>query len=294
MIGAILCLLSLVELAGQAPIAIGIVREDGHLFPITHIPPKPIEDARFPLATFINGSRIPEPEAPIWPFKDLTWTLSGGRPLTFKTLEPVTVQMPYGEDRLMWRTTLNRPPVRKGYAPIRKMGAAVTGATIEHPEDVANQPDQASRNVARRIVSLFLSHEEARLTEENGRLAVSAADKPSPVAVKVLKRHTAAGATTYYFEATKALKLYDGAVAPDAGLVTGWIVDTASGLKDFEVRYKVNDDSYKQNDRAIVRGVVSYHGKALWLLEWHGWESEYYTVHDWPSGHLLLTVDAYK
>jgi hypothetical protein len=294
MIGVILVLLGLVEVAGQAPIAIGIVREDGHLFPITLVPPRPIEDARFPLETFINGSRIPEPEAPIWPFKDLTWTLPGGRPLTFKTLEPVMVQMPYGEDRLMWRTTLKGRPVRKGYVPIPKIGAAVTAASIELPEDVVSEPDDASRRVARRIESLFQMHEKSRLAEERGRVTVPQADEPLPVVIEQLKRHAVAGVTTYYFEATRSLKLSDGAIVPDAGLVTGWIVDSRSGLKDFEVEYKVNDDSYKEGDTAIVRGIVPYQGKAVWILEWHGWESEYYTVHEWPSGVLLVTVDAYK
>ena len=60
------------------------------------------------------------------------------------------------------------------------------------------------------------------------------------------------------------------------------------------MKYKINDDAYKENDRAVVRGIVPYRGRALWLLEWHGWETEYYTLHDWPSGIQRVIVDAYE
>jgi hypothetical protein len=226
--------------------------------------------------------------------KDRTWTLSGGRglrPITIKTIEQVMVQMPYGDDRLMWRTTLQRPPARKGYAPILKIGAAVSGGSLEFPENVTKQPDEVSRRVARRIVSLFVAKEKARLAE-HGFYEVSA--DSLPIVIKLLTRHTAAGITTYYFEATRSVRNSLGGIAPDLGLLTGWITETASELLDFEVAFKINDDASKQNERAIVRGIIPYKGKALWLLEWHGWESEYYTVHDWPSGRLLVTVGAYK
>ena len=123
---------------------------------------------------------------------------------------------------------------------------------------------------------------------------MSAAPGAPPVRIQQLKRHAAGGVATYYFEATKALKVSDTSIAPDAGLVTGWIIDSATGLKDYEVIYKVNDDSYKQNDRAIVRGIVPFQSGALWILEWHGWESEYYSVHHWPSATNRVLVDAYE
>jgi hypothetical protein len=288
-----------VTVLSQQPIAIGIVRDDGYLMPITRITPQDFEVRARPEQTFINGEPIgPAPfPAPEWPFKGLTWTLSSGRgrkPVEITTLEPVMVDMPYCEDRLLWRTTLKRPPVDQRYVPIGKIGLAVRGAAIEHPEVVANQPDPGSRRVARRIVALFLSKERARLAVEKGQYAVSAAPGSPPVRIKQLSRHLVGDVSTYYFEATKALTLSDGAIDPNAGLITGWIVDSPSGLKDYEVTYKVNDDAYKENDHATVHGIVPFQGRALWLLEWHGWEWEYYTLHEWPAGVARLTVDAYQ
>jgi hypothetical protein len=170
----------------------------------------------------------------------------------------------------------------------RKIGIAVSGGAVEHPEDVRHQPDAASRQVARRIVHLAHAKEAERLKEiAKEYLPEGAGADRSKVAVqlRLLRRHPVGGVSVYYFEATKAWGL-----ALDNGLLTGWIVDSGSGLKDYEVKYKFNDDSHKENDHALVWGVVRYQNKALWVLEWHGYESEYYTVHDWPSGMERLNV----
>jgi hypothetical protein len=293
----ILCALGAIRAAGQAPIALGIVREDGNLFPITLVTPKLFEEPRFPSQTTVNGEQLDapaRPASPNWPFKDAAWTLSAGRgrgALAINTLKPVMVPMPYCADQLMWRTNLSRPPVREGHAPIRKLGAAATGVSLELPEDVTSRVDA---RVARRIVSVFLTKEKERLSGEQEPYVRALAADAQPVVIRQLMRHRVGDVIVYYFEATKALKLADGILFPDVGLVTGWIADSPSGLQDHEVRYKINDDAAKQNDRAIVRGIIPYQGKALWLLEWHGWESEYYTLHDWPSGAVRLTVDAYN
>ena len=277
----------------QTPISIGLVREDGFLIPIATITPDLFEPP-IPLKTTVNGEVI-RPIEKEWPFKDLGWQLSSGRgeKTEFKTLEPQMVRMPYCSERLMWRTTLRRPPAIEGVAPIEKLGMSVSGTSMELPDDVTSQPDQQSQRVVRQIVILFLAKEKARLSREPGQYAASLAPGSPSVRVRQLVRHAIGSNTVYYFEAIKPLKLSDGAVSPDAGLVTGWIVDSPSGLRDYEVTYKVNDDAYKENDLAVVRGIVRHQGKALWLLEWRGWESEYYTVYDWPSGILRVNMNAY-
>ena len=300
--------------SAQEPVSIGLVREDGHLIPIATLGPELFEQSRT-AETTVNGQLL-EPEAKAWPFTNLEWKLYGlGKngalimpppypwpPVTsavlamrsielkdeIKTIAPLKVDS-HCSDQAVWRTTLALPPAQEHVAPIRKIAVAITGGTVEQPEDVTEQPDEASRRVARRIVWLTHRKEAARLVE------TPAEDRPSgashavraKVAVRLahLRRHSADGASTYYFESHKAW-----GPARDGGLVTGWIVDTPSGLVDHAVTYKFNDDGYKENDTAIVWGVVRYQGRALWILEWHGYEWEYDTIHDWPSGVERLRV----
>jgi len=278
----------------QAPVSIGLVREDGYLVPIAVITPGLFAEPPFPAQTTVHGEPLDppvEPDRPSWPFNDLGWTLSYGRgkaPIQIKTLEPLTVDS-HCMEQVVWRTTLKLPPARKNVAPIYKIGIAVSATGVEHPEDVVNQPDAASRRVVRRIVALTHSKEAERLKEipKNYLPAGASADRQKvAVRVRLLRRHSAAGVPIYYFEATKAWGL-----APEGGLVTGWIVDRPSGMQEHDVKYKFNDDGAKEGDNAIVWGVIPYDGRALWILEWHGYEWEYYTVHDWPSGVERLRVD---
>ncbi|HYE87275.1 MAG TPA: hypothetical protein VEA16_13030 [Vicinamibacterales bacterium] len=290
---------TLAAASAQGPVAIGIVRKDGLLMPITVLTGQLFTGPPFPAQTFVNGEPIGDDttSGPAQLLANRTWLLSPGpgrTPVPLRTTETVVAWMPYCEDRLMWRTTLRPSPLDQGVAPVSKLGMAVSGASISFPEDVSAQPDAPSRRVGRRIVSLFLLKEKERLAQEKGPYAVSAAPGSPPVVIRELRRHTFGQASTYYFEATKSLRTSEGSIAPDAGLVTGWLVDSSAGLKDFEVTYKVNDDAYKENERAIVRGIVNYAGKALWLLEWHGWEHEYYTLHEWPAGIVRLRMNAYN
>ena len=275
--------------AAQSPILIGLVREDGHLIPIAKITGDAIEA---PISsTTVNGEPVP-PSGPEWPLKGVAWALSYGRntkTATIRTLEPLVVDS-HCTEQAVWRTTLKRPPVPENESPAGKIGIATSRIKLEHPIDVATQPDAASRRVAQRIVTLTHAKEIALVAAEPEWFP-----PPHPlllgnraqVAVRIekLERHTIGGVSTYYFEATKA---WDQAL--DNGLVTGWIVDSPSGLKDYEVQYKINDDTYKQNDRATVWGIVRHQGKSLWVLEWHGYEWEYYTVHEWPTGVELLNI----
>lgn len=307
--------------AGQTPVSVGLVREDGYLIPIATITPKMFEAPRFPEVTTVNGEplnpQVQGPELPDPRFSDLQWKLYGlgkdGRPVMppardwppisaadkalraveiktdIKTIEPLTVES-HCVDQFVWRTTLRLPPAPANIAPVRKIGLAISGGALEHPEDVANQPDEASRRVARRIVQLAHTKEVERVEEtpdEYRPRGYSRAERATvAVRIQILRRHVTAGVATYYFEAVKAW-----GPAIDHGLVTGWIVDASSRLVDYDVRYKFNDDGYKENDRAIVWGVVPYQRRTLWILEWHGYEWEYYTVHDWPSGVERLRVD---
>jgi hypothetical protein len=332
------CVAALVLASGaiagsQPPIWIAIVRQDGLLMPIAAITPRLFEtsipgeaptlvETPIPVETFIGGERLlPDKsvlllrEKSVRPFKDLVWTLTSGRgskAAEIRTLEPVAMPMPYCSDQIGWRTTLRLPPAPEHEAPIRKLGIAISGGTIEHPENVVTQPDATSRLVARQIVRLTHAKEAERFTAYAKELEHSIATSKevaqrakqfreylpdqSPterakVAVKLaqLRRHSVNGITTYYFEATKAWGL-----ARDNGLVTGWIVESPSGLADHDVTYKFNDDSSKENERALVWGILPYQGRALWILAWHGWENVYYTLNDWPSGATRLIVDEYN
>jgi hypothetical protein len=286
----------------QAPVSIGLVREDGYLIPIVTLTPKLFESP---------------PDTTERPFRNLAWKLYGrGKngvpvmpppypwpPITaaavamravaikteIKTLEPLTVGS-HCTDQAVWRTTLKLPPAQEHVAPIRKIAVAVAGGVVELPEDVAGQPDAASRRVARRIVHLTHAKEAERVanTPRQYLPETGSPEGRANVAVRIeqLRRHAVDGVSTYYFEATKAW-----GAALDNGLVTGWIVDTPSGLRDHDVTFKFNDDSHKENARAIVWGVVRYQDRSLWILEWHGYESEAYAVHDWPSGVERVLVD---
>ena len=278
-----------VVVTAQAPISIGLVREDGYLIPIATVTPA-LFAPPFPFETNANGEPLP-PEKREWPFKTLQWRLSspGKAPVEITTLEPLILDS-HCTEQSVWRTTLKLFPAQKNVAPVGKIGAAISGGTLEHPEDVSGQPDAASRRVASRIVQLTHAKEAERVASEPAQYLPpnhSPAER-AKVAVRVaqLRRHSAAGLATYYFEATKAW-----GAALDNGLVTGWIVDTPSGLKDHDVKYKFNDDRFKENARAIVWGIVRSSGRSLWILEWHGYESESYTLHEWPSGVERVVVD---
>lgn len=304
------------------PISIGLVREDGYLIPIALITPELFAEPPFPAQTTVNGEplhpQVPGSGLPDPRFQDLEWRLSGlgknGRPVMpparawppltaaakamravdikteIKTIEPLTVQS-HCADQTVWRTTLTLPPAPENIAPVRKIGLAISGGAVESTEDVANQPDVESRRVVRRIVQLTHAKELERLTSEPDEYLPRGQTRSEranvAVRIAVLRRHaTTADVSTYYFEALKAW-----GPAVDHGLVTGWIVATPSRLVDHDVKYKFNDDGYKENDRAIVWGVVRYQRRTLWILEWHGYESEYYSVHEWPSGVERMKVD---
>ena len=286
---------SLAVTSAQEPIAIGIVRIDGHLIPIAVITPQFFAAPPLSTETIGNGEPL-APEAQIWPFKGITWALAQGgaqESVGFATIETVMVPMPYCSDRLMWRTTLKRPPAPEGVSPIRKLGMAVRGAAIEQPEDVSDQPDAASRKVARLIVKRAHEKEASRLESQPKQYWPhnSYGDRSqAPVRIEELRRYTAGGVTTYYFQATKPWSKG----SPENGLITGWIAESAGTLRDQDVAYKFNNDVHKENESAKVWGIVRYQDKALWLLEWHGWENEYYTLHDWPSGVTRAIVNAYE
>lgn len=272
----------------QAPISVGLVRADGYLIPIATITPKLFE---IPVETRVNGEPLPA-EHTEWPFGNLEWTLTYGRgrtPVAIKTLEPLMVDS-HCSDQAVWRTTLTLPPARKNVSPISKIGVAISAGAIEHPEDVIDRPDAASRRVARRIVQLTHAKEAERVavTQRQYLPETGSIEGRASVAVRIerLRRHSMAGVSTYYFEATKAW-----GAALGGSLVTGWIVDTPAGLRDHDVKFKFNDDGHKENDRAIVWGLVRYQNRALWILEWHGYEWEYYTINDWPSGVERVNVD---
>ena len=284
--------------SAQEPIAIGIVRVDGVLMPITLITTKGFEvPPGKPEQTLVNGVSVgPVPFGPPdWPLTGRVWTLANGQqaPVEITTLGKQMVRMPYCDDRSFWRTTLKRPPAPEGIAPISNIGAAVSGASLEFPEDVINRADAASRRVASLIVTLAHRKEASRLAAMPKEYwpQNSYGDRTqAPVRIEKLRRYTAGGITTYYFEAAKPW----WKESPENGLVTGWITDSAGTLRDHDVVYKFNNDSHKENASAIVWGVVRYGNRALWLLEWRGWESQYYTLHDWPSGVVRATVDAYE
>jgi hypothetical protein len=201
--------------------------------------------------------------------------------------------MPYCSDRLLWRTTVKPVPVPANVVPIGKIGVAISGGALEHPKDVTHQPDSASRRVAQLIVRLAHTKEAERLAtmrREHWPTTRYGERSQAPVHLKQLKRHDAGGSSTYYFEATKPW--FGRSV--ENGLVTGWIVDSPKGLRTHDVAYKFNDDVRKENDHAIVWGILPYQGRNLWVLEWHGYESEYYALHEWPSGVVRLEIGAYN
>ena len=71
-------------------------------------------------------------------------------------------------------------------------------------------------------------------------------------------------------------------------ITSGWIIDSAGEATLHTARFAVNDDSYKEGRDGTVTGLVPLPDRTLWLMEWHGYESEEHAIHEWPSGRVRL------
>jgi hypothetical protein len=253
--------------AAQEPLAIGIMRQDGLLIPIA----------------IVNGDRY----QPLRRLNNSEWTLwrwsdSTGTPI--RVSSPTKVDS-HCTQQDAWRTSFAGEPVRPNEAPVRKIGVAVRGGIVEFPVDVLSQPDDASRRVAALVTRLAHDSESQRLAgEANNHLHKIPRSTRAATAVEIEKlwRHTDGAISTYFFQAVKQY--------PYRAMTSGWIVDNGTALRSRGVRFQMDDDDYKENERLTAAAIVKYNGRILWIAEWHGYESENYIIHEWPQGMRRLVV----
>ena len=125
--------------------------------------------------------------------------------------------------------------------------------------------------------------EKDRLAKEPGLLNDYAAAEVSRAVVELTKlfRYASGGTTTYFFEAAKN---------PLPLMTTGWAVDSSGNVTLRDVALTVNDDGYKEGNVGTVIGLVPSMNRVLWLMEWHGYEWEAVSIHEWPAGIVRMTA----
>jgi hypothetical protein len=257
-----------------SPVAIGLVRNDGVLFPLAQFQngtwtPLTSEDS----AT--GGSRV-TPAArtlaqPGWS----AFSLGGGPPFPLAIRSIASVES-HCVDLEGFRTDA---PIRQYPAntwPKPKTAIALWGGgPVAQSEPLKAPYDPAARRAARMIVALTQAAEAERVEgDKNSRIAKYTAVERGrvPVLIGTMARHTFSGRTPYYFEARKR---YAGGFDL---FVSGWLVMSEYGIEVTRVTASVTDDDYKGLETAIVLGVVELADRAVWVLEAHGYESETYVL----------------
>jgi hypothetical protein len=266
-----------------SPVAIGLVRNDGVLFPLAQFQngtwtPLTSEDS----AT--GGSRMTPVARTLAQSGWSAFPLGGGPPFPL-AIRSITSVESHCVDLEGFRTDA---PVRQFPAntwPKPKSAIALWGGGTVAPSQQLKAPyDPAARRAARMIVALTQSAEVERVeSASNSPLAKSTAAERGriPVHITNLARHTFSERTPYYFEARKryagGFDLY----------VSGWLVMSAYRIEVTHVTASVTDDDYKGLETASVLGVVELADRAVWVLEAHGYESETYVLMEFDPARAI-------
>lgn len=262
--------------AAQEPISIGIVRQDGYLIPLASI----------------RGSDVIATTQVLRAYRGVAWSFypSDGSSISeIKSTRP-TAMPSHCQDQQVWQTTLDMPAWDEHVAPVPKIGIAVRGGEFQRIENVVQPPDDRSRQVAQFALTLAQAKQRERFIREGDphfKKLTPAQREATPFKLETLVRHALASSTTYYFEASRDLSALGHG---DLYRSRGWIVDSPAGLRGHGVTFQFDDDAAKENDRSTVHGVIRIGERSFWILETHGYEWEYYTLREWPSGIQRLSI----
>lgn len=273
------------------PVAIGLVRSDGILFPLGRLE----NGVWTPLSVdnpATGGSQLTAAARSLARMGWSAFPLAGTAPfpLAIRGIASVDSHCVKVEG---FRTNAPTRPYPPHTFPRPKTAIAVWGdGTVAQSERVSAPYDSAARRAARIIVAFTQSVELERAeAQTNSPLAkYTAAERGQvPVQVTTMARRTFFARTPHYFEARKRY-----ASGFDL-LVTGWLVMSEEAIEMTQATAAVTDDDYKGVETANVLGVVELGDRAMWLLEAHGYESEAYVLMEFvpfDMGRRVLRIEA--
>ena len=266
--------------SAQEPLSIAVLREDGYLVPVVSIR----GNGYVPLTTFddIENKSSFTPGAARLGGEWRWWRVGGGEGEPIKTSKRSFVHNHCSSEEA-WGTSFTGRPVKPYVADIKKVGVAVRNGEVEAPQDLTSQLDESSRKYVPLVVSLAHSREAERLRSESGNPIHKyepAARAARAVIIEKMIRYQADGMAAYYFEAVKKYR-------DIRGFTTGWLIETGGAVQPRDVKFQMDDDGYKQNERAYPLGVIRYEGRHLWLLVMHNYGGEGYAIREWPSGRVI-------
>lgn len=260
--------------SGLRPVAIGVVRNDGILFPLARFD----EGALTPLSVHnsaTDGSQLTSAARALAHESWLAFPLAGTAPFTL-TIRGIASVDSHCVQVEGFRTDAPTRPYPPKSWPRPKTALAVWGsATAAQSERVSAPFDLEARRAARMVVALTQSmeSERANAATDSPLAKYTAAERARvPVHITTMARRTFSEKTPYYFEARK--RYASGFVL----LVTGWLVVSEQRLEVTQVTAAVTDADYKGVETAKVLGVVDLADRAVWVLEAHGYESESYVL----------------
>lgn len=256
------------------PVAIGIVRADGVLFPLARFE----NNVWTPLMTDGPDETTAHLTETGHRLARAAWTafpLSGGAafPLTLRGVTTVDSHCVRTE---AIRTNAPTRPFPPQTWPMPKVAIAVSGSgKFARVEQLTAPYDAEARRVTRVIVSLTQTLEAERVdAETNSPLARYTANERGQVPVQITKlgRTPPAGQTQYYFEARKRYRS-----GPEF-FVKGWFTVGQYALHMTEVQAAATHSDNKGIDTAQVLGVLALSDRAVWVLEAQSYESEAYEL----------------
>ena len=163
-------------------------------------------------------------------------------------------------------------------------GIAIHGKVSAVPiEDVAHQPDEASRRIARFIVQLThaLEAEHATVPQRSPRHTIPPSERGRvPVQITTLARDRVYGVDVYYFEARKrygpVLEFYSN----------GWVTSSSSvSIKHINGGIYAGGETSRTRGRVL--GVLRVLRNSVWVMEMRGYEGDFYGIVEMPWGQVL-------
>jgi len=207
------------------------------------------------------------------------WGGAASRPLAIKDL--VTVDA-YCQRQEGLTTNIPKPAPKR--APHLMTGIAFHGnVSVASVEDVAHQPDDASRRVARVIVQLTHAFESERtsIPPRSERRVIPLNERGRvPVHITTLARDRVGDTDFYYFEARKRY----GAVESYA---QGWLTSSPFAISAFRVEGGIDGGGETSRVRGRVLGALRVSRNSVWVMEMRGYEGDSYDVVEMPSGQVL-------
>jgi hypothetical protein len=165
------------------------------------------------------------------------------------------------------------------------VGMATHGTVWPLPiEDVAAQPDDASRRAARLIVETTQALEADLATHPSSRLAALLPEERGrvPVVIARIDRVRNSGEDSYYFEAHKAY-------GPIQTYARGWVLSSRFRTSLFGVSAGVDAGGESVRVRGQPLGALRY-GGTIWIMETQGYEGSSYDLVDMSRSGQVISV----